>query len=259
MTLAIALVPRARLTAEAWRADDFDFWAFDRHADELDARGEPLQFSASASLAPALAFEIAMRVQRLDRMRNEASAPQWFDTVLAAHRVLHDLAKPLLRADYDHALDTWRWVLKLAPSATAALQLAALLHDIERLASEADQRIEHLAADYAAFKAAHAREGAKRARVVLGLAQVPADITEAACELITHHERPTGEPALRLLNDADALSFFSFNSPGYYNYFGATQTARKVSYTLARMSRRARSWLGALRLIQPIRDLIGQA
>ena len=46
-------------------------------------------------------------------------------------------------------------------------QLAVLLHDIERLASEPDARVEHLAADYQAFKDAHARAGAQLARAVL--------------------------------------------------------------------------------------------
>jgi hypothetical protein len=67
------------------------------------------------------------------------------------------------------------------------------------------------------------------------------------------HERASDAPALRALNDADALSFFSLNSPGYLAYFGAARTAAKVAYTLARMSGPARRELAALRLPQLVR------
>jgi hypothetical protein len=60
-------------------------------------------------------------------------------------------------------------------------------------------------------------------------------------------------PALQAINDADALSFFSFNSGGYLAYFGPAQTAAKVAYTRARMSEIARGELPALRLPTAIR------
>ena len=56
--------------------------------------------------------------------------------VLTRHRALFDLTKPLVLADYAHALDTWRWTLRLDVGASPALQLAALFHDVERLRSE---------------------------------------------------------------------------------------------------------------------------
>src|SRR5205814_582070 len=84
-----------------------------------------------------------------------------FDKVLARHCELHDMNKPLVAADFDHARDTWRWVLRLAPHASLAVQVAALFHDVERLASESEARIEHRAADYEAFKKAHAAAGAR--------------------------------------------------------------------------------------------------
>jgi hypothetical protein len=254
--MALALTLRAgssSLAAAAWRADDFDFWAFDRHADDLDARGEPLQLSAPAHQAFAVAREIMLRTQRLAPIRTAASSPEWFGRALAAHRAMHDLTKPLVRADLDHALDTWQWLIRLEPAASAALQLAALLHDIERLASEADTRTEQLAPDYQAFKDAHAHAGATIACSLLDRASVPADVGREACALIESHERTSELAALRTLNDADALSFFSFNSPGYLAYFGPVMTAKKVAYTLARMSPRARAWLPALRIVAGVR------
>jgi len=245
--------PAGALTRAAWQDDGFDFWAFDRHLDDLVARGEPLRVVTPVADAAAIARQIATRGQRLAPRRNRATAGAWFDRVLDEHRALHDLDKPLVRADLDHAIDAWQWSLRLDPGAPRAVQLAALLHDIERLASEPDARIEHLAADYQAFKDAHACAGARIARALLSRAGVGRTLADEACALIAVHERSGGGPAVRAINDADALSFFSLNSPGYLAYFGASQTAAKVAYTLARMSETARCELPALRMPRLVR------
>jgi hypothetical protein len=243
-------------TAAAWRSEQLDFWAFDRSLDALAAGGGWLRLSAPPSIAVAVAGEILIRAQRLLTRRNPASAGAWFDRVLAAHRARHDLDRPLVRADLDHAIDTWQWTLRLDPDAPPAVQLAALLHDVERLVSEADARIEHRAADYQAFKDAHARAGARLAEALLRDAGVDAAVIAETTALIAVHERASDAPALRAINDADALSFFSLNSPGYLAYFGPGQTDKKVAYTLARMSPRARRELAGLRLPGPVRARI---
>jgi hypothetical protein len=250
------ITPADAITAAVWRDDRFEFWAFDRRLDDLVARGVPVALAASTGDAPALVREVATRCQRLAPRRNAATAGGWFDRVLDEHRALHDLARPLVRADFDHALDAWQWSVRLDPGARAAVQLAVLLHDIERLATEADERIEHRAADYQAFKDAHARAGAELARALLSRAGVASALADEVAALVAVHERPSAAPAdhaIRAINDADALSWFSFNSPGYLAYFGAAQTATKVAYTLARMSARARRELAALRMPQLVR------
>jgi len=194
----------------------------------------------------------------MDR-RNEASRSAVFDRVLAEHRDAHDLAKPLARADYDHALDTWQWVLRLAPDADLAVQLAALFHDVERLSSEADARVEHQASDYQAFKDDHAARGAELAAALLAWVGVDAGTGERAARLIAAHEHlpGPGDPdaaALSLLNDADALSFFSLNSAGYLDYFGPEATRRKVAFTLRRLRPEARRYLDGLRLRPAVAD-----
>jgi hypothetical protein len=247
------------ITGDAWLADGFDFWAFDRALDELVTRGEPIRVSANALEATLITQQVATRAQRLALRRNAASQVPWFGRVLDEHRALHELAKPLVRADYDHALDTWQWALRREPMAGAALQLAALLHDIERLVSESDARIEHEAADYQAFKDAHARAGATLAGDVLYRAGVPVAIAAAAVALIAVHEHASDNLILRTINDADALSFFSLNSPGYLAYFGAEQTNRKVLYTLARMSPAARRELAMVRLPRQVSEQVLRA
>ena len=236
------------LTTQEWRSEAFDFWAFDRMVDDLHTHDRALNVVADASEVAKVRREILIRTQRLAGKRNAHSTAEWFTRVLDEHRRIHDLDKPLVRADYDHALDTWQWALRLDPDASAALQLAALCHDVERLTSEADVRIEHLFLDYQAFKDAHALAGARLAGALFDRAGVPMTIADDACALIAVHERAGGLPNLRAINDADALSFFSLNSPGYLTYFGATQTTRKVSYTYHRMTAEARRFLREIRM-----------
>jgi hypothetical protein len=192
--------------------------------------------------------------------RNAASQTSAFDAVLRAHARMHDLSKPLVRADYDHAIDTWHWVLRLAPDACRAVQIAALFHDVERLLSETDERAPHLASDYDLFKEAHARRGAELARDAALGAGVDRQTAERVYFLVAHHEQPdASDPDLVLLNDADALSFFALNSPGYLDYFGPDQSLRKVKYTLARLSAARRPLLADLPLRRDVRILLETA
>jgi hypothetical protein len=258
-------IPFCTLSADEWEHPTFDFYHFDAHLDGLAERaaGGPfgLRLEAAPERLPTLAFEVLIRCQRLAGRRNHASCGADFDRVLALHRTLHDLSQPLVRADHSHALDTWQWVLRLDPRAGLAVQLAALFHDVERLLSEADVRIEHRAAVYQDFKDPHARRGARLADEALDDAGVDEVTRRRVARLITGHERPPSPadldaPDLALLNDADALSFFSLNSPDYMDYFGPEATRRKVAYTLARLRPAARRRLSHLRLRNDVAALL---
>ncbi|MDB4988505.1 MAG: hypothetical protein JWN04_3683 [Myxococcaceae bacterium] len=205
------------------------------------------------------ALGVASRYQRLWPRTNAASDDPVFARVLAAHAALHDRSKPLVRADYEHALDVWQWLVRLEPGASRALQLAALFHDVERLESEATTRVEQHAADYQAFKSAHAAQGAQRTRAILG-ELLPSELVSRVAWLVERHEQPGDDPELRALNDADALSFFALNSAGFLAYYGAQHTEKKVRYTLSRLSSGlARSALGTLRLEPFIIEALGRA
>jgi len=71
---------------------------------------------------------------------------------------------------------------------------------------------------------------------------------QRAVELVAQHEQPSPDPELQVLNDADGLSFFSLNSPGFLAYFGAEHTLMKVRYTLQRMRPGAKRHVRTLRL-----------
>lgn len=251
------------IDAHRWRAGTMDLCAFDHRVDALAAIGD--LGIAVVEDQPAAAIEtcreILTRCQRWLPRRNRESATVLFDRVLAAHRALHDLSMPLVRADHDHAVDAWQWGLRLDPAASFSAQVATLFHDIERLSSEASARIEHRAGDYDAFKAAHAASGAAAAHRWLSDIGVPGALCRTIHSLIEGHERPPApsDPLFasrRLLTDADALSWFSLNSAGFVAYFGSDHTRVKVRWTLARMSARARRWLATVRLPDAIAGLL---
>ncbi|HMI88821.1 MAG TPA: DUF4202 family protein [Polyangiaceae bacterium] len=98
------------------------------------------------------------------------------------------------------------------------------------------------------MRPSHARRGSEMTRHFLRNIDVSARQTERIVDLVARHETPAGDPDLALLDDADALSFFSLNSAGFFDYFGTAHAARKVRYTLARMRRSAVAELATVRL-----------
>jgi len=248
-------MPSLLVPVSDWESNFFNFYDLDGRLDALAERDGPfaVEILGGGEELPRTARAVLTRCQRWMDRRNAASRGMLFDRVLSRHRREHDLAKPLVRADYNHALDTWQWALRLDPGADLAVQLAALLHDVERLTTEADRRIEHRADDYQAFKDRHAARGAERAAALLAEAGVDVETRRRTARLIAAHEHAAapGDPdsgAIALLNDADALSFFSLNSVGYLDYFGPEATRRKVAYTLRRLRPEARRLLDGVRL-----------
>lgn len=246
------------LSEAAWLNYDAELRGLDELFNAAASAGAWVTLRGGETLL-GTAMQVLTRYQRYLPLRNAASRTASFDRVLALHAALHDVSKPLVRADFDHALDVWQWVLRLDPTASLDVQLAALFHDIERLESEAERRIEHYAHDYQAFKNAHARGGAKRAYEVLCRAGEAPETAERVAQLIELHEVPHGgerEPLLTLLADADALSFFALNSPGFIDYYGSAHTLRKIAYSLGRMSARAQRLLAGVRLRRDVAELL---
>lgn len=260
-------VPSLPLSIRTWESRFFNFYDLDALLDDMAERTAgpfALLLAGDEERLPGFALEVLTRCQRLTGRRNEASRSDLFDRILAEHQALHDLAKPLVRADYNHALDTWQWALRLDPEADLSLQIAALFHDVERLTSETDARIEHHAANYQDFKENHALKGAWMADQTLARAGVDERTRRRTARLITEHERPpaAGDPEAReiaLLNDADALSFFSLNSVGYLDYYGLEQTRRKVAYTLRRLRPGSLRYLDSIRLRPKVAEVLAEA
>jgi hypothetical protein len=249
------------ISTDEWLNPSAELLTFDKRVHEAEDRARPSHsflFSVSGprSTLRTAARQIFTRYQRLFQQRNRYSRNSTFTAILERHRDLHPIHKPLVRADFDHAIDVWQWVLRLDPGASLELQVAALFHDIERLVSEADVRTEQSADDYLSFKQQHALAGADMLRSCLANVGLPSESIDRTSSLVARHEQPADDVELKLLNDADALSFFSLNSPGFLRYFGIEHTASKVAYTLARMSDEARALLAEIRLEPTLTDLL---
>jgi hypothetical protein len=257
-----------------WNDANVDFEPFDTHVEDITRRGPATIVLRGERLACVRAAqEMLTRWQRLLGRRNTGSRTRAFDDLLARFGALHDLEKPPVRADYRHALDTWQWTLRLAPDVPASVQIAALLHDIERLESEADARVEPggreaarapvlpareppLAVNYAAFKAEHAQRSARIALEVARASGFDAATCARAARLVETHESTGAEPDRALLNDADALSFFSQTSSDHLDCFGTAHTRRKIAFSLGRMSAGARARLETVRLRADVARLL---
>jgi Domain of unknown function (DUF4202) len=236
----------------AWRGA-FDLRSLD---ERVEHAGPVAAISVRGHDASSIACEVMTRYQRFLSRRNHASSTPLFDAVLRAHAGLHDVSQPLVKADLDHALDTWQWMLRLEPEIGLAPQIAALFHDIERLESEPRERIEHRAPDAQSLKAAHTQKRSERVFSLLTGIGVGVDDAARARDLVFAYERRAGDPDAVLLDDADALSFLSLNSSAYIDYFGVAQTRRKVAYTLARVGPRAKEKLDHLRLRPDVERLL---
>ncbi|MBW1789872.1 MAG: DUF4202 family protein [Deltaproteobacteria bacterium] len=138
--------------------------------------------------------------------------------------------------DPRHAENTLERLLRLDPKADQALQIAALGHDIDR-ADELRKVRRADYDDYDEFKAAHACNGAKILRSILGRCGVAGPIAEEACRLVTLHEIG-GDPGSDLLRDADSISFFEVNMPMYYQREGWDETKRRCIWGYGCLSAR---------------------
>jgi hypothetical protein len=290
-----AAAPAVRIEEERWLRSDADLYAWDNAV--LALHEQPgwiiVQPSDGQTVQPQTLIEIMTRYQRLLPRTNPHSLARPFVRILAAHRQLHDLSKPLVRADYDHALDVWQWVLRLAPDASLSLQLAALFHDIERLVSESVERIEQHAPDYRAYKDAHARAGASLTHRCLRHKGIPSRVlgqvealiraqessAESAgprSEAVAESEQTSQPPVSReaasgettsrslyeesaILREADALSFFSLNSPSFADHYGPFHTQKKVRHSLNRLSAASQLRLGRIKLRADIAELLDTA
>ncbi|MEA3397891.1 MAG: DUF4202 family protein [Chloroflexota bacterium] len=139
--------------------------------------------------------------------------------------------------DSRHADNTLKWLLRLAPDADDALQLAALAHDIDRAINEVKvKRADY--DDYDAFKAAHAGNGAEILRPILTACCVERHIVDEACRLVEVHEIG-GDLRSDLLKDADGISYFDVNLPLYYRREGWEEAKRRSRWGYRRLSPRA--------------------
>jgi len=238
----------ALLSSSQWRRGAFDDSSFDLRLDELARVPFTLRIADDRG-ERTFPIEVLNRCQRLIGRRNPHSQGPMFDRILRRHREMHDLSTRRVRAEYDHALDTWQWTLRLNPSAWTGVQIAALFHDVGRVMSGTDRE------EYRDF---HARAGAEIAWRLLATSGVDAQLCDHVVWLIASRERIAADPDIALLNDADALSFFSLSSRRFADTFGPDATGKAIAKHWSRMRPAARAKLDTVRLRDDIRRMLDQ-
>lgn len=153
------------------------------------------------------------------------------------------IEKSTIPEDFQHALNTRHWILRLKPKADWPLQLAALAHDIERAIPQ--RKIKRSAyADFNLFKKAHAANSAQIVGEILDKYPLNQSIKARIKYLIEHHEfGRDDDPDLIVLKDADSLSFFEVNLPLFFQRHNEQETLFRMQWGYARLSNRARSSL----------------
>ena len=243
----------------AWGAASAGGSAFSAVVEDAATVGVLALRGGSPASVAATAWEVLTAFQRLVGRRNAASSGPCFERVLRAHGELFSSSRRAVAIERAHALDTWQWVLRVRPFATMAAQIAALFHDVERLASESGRCVEPLAPDVIAYKDAHARVGAAMTRAVLHRVGVDPEIVDRACDIVERHERGGSDEELRAVVDADALSFLSLGAAPWADELGGEAARRKVARTAARLGGRRRAVLARLPLRCDVRGMLDDA
>ena len=152
--------------------------------------------------------------------------------------VLKKIKQSLVPEDYNHAINTLEWLLKLYPSADERMKIAALAHDIER--SYKDKKIKkECYSDFNEFKRAHAENSAKIMRSILTDLNFSKDFIDDVCELIRLHEFG-GNKRADCIKDADSISFFDTNVELYYQREGFEETKKRIIWGYNRLSDKAK-------------------
>lgn len=243
----------------AWAAASAGGAAFSAVIEDAAAMGALALRGGSPATVAATAWEVLTAFQRHVGRRNAASSGPCFERVLRAHAELFGSSRRVVAIERAHALDTWQWALRVRPFATMAAQIAALFHDVERIASESGRRVEPLAPDVVAYKDAHARVGAAMTRAVLHRVGVDPEIVDRACDIVEHHERGGSDEELRAVVDADALSFLSLGAAAWADELGSEAARRKIARTAARLGGRRRGVLARLPLRRDVRAMLDDA
>jgi hypothetical protein len=250
--------------ARVWRAGEADLYWVDAQADAL---GERTLVPVAAAGEPALRLELLTRCQRWLGRRNRHSETAWFDALLCFHRSLYDREKPLVRADHNRALDAWQWALRLEPDASAAVQVACLFAESERLTVGQAPPMEEFVRDCQTLGTVMIDRDERAARVMTDLlsgSAAPAEVVARSADLC--RGRPIhdlgadhGDVERALVSDARCLAFLSVHSARFLDYYGWAHAVLRIAWIVRQLSLRACALLPSIRLRDDVEKLLGAA
>jgi len=161
-----------------------------------------------------------------------------FDLVLKEINTITKNAED--KTEHGHSQSVWQWTLKLKPDADAALQIAALGHDIDR-SFEDYRQMKARHETYAEYKKEHVLQSAKIICDILKKHNFDKTTIKKVKQLIEDHEIG-GKGDVEILITADSLAFFN-NLVHYQEEHTEQETLDKIKYMYDRLSDKAKSMI----------------
>jgi hypothetical protein len=195
-------LPSLRVSLHDWSNPSVSALSFDRLFRSVEREGDfrLVLVSADWLIGSQDAMELLNRYQRLLALPMDAQLPAYLAGVLALYREAFPPEVDRTYARHASGIDTWRWLLRLTPGASAELQLAALFHDLP--VHELETVLEPLELER---------------RTLL-----------RAAELGAFYDHPTRGRDFACLRRARAVSFFAHESWAYLRDHGFHATRLKI-------------------------------
>lgn len=166
------------------------------------------------------------------------------------------ISKSSVKTDLEHAESTRKWVLKLKPDASDALQISALSHDIERgLEPDYDNKTKGKFDNYEEHKRIHSEKSAKIIVDLMNKYNLDKEFITKVKNLVLRHEIG-GDFESNILMDADSLSFFKDNLESYYEKYGEDKVRKKIRFMYNRMSKKAQELVKNIKSSNPKLNMI---
>ena len=192
-----------------------------------------------------------------------------FDEVCAEYAAHDSEIMQGVQGERLHGLDVLGWVSRIEERpASAALQVAALFHDIDRIVTPhagGGFKGSRSGPAYEEHKRSHAKRSADFVAWLLRNHGFSPEIVDRAAELIAHHDdtaekvAASNDAELLTLVAADALAFFTSIAPRLLAVEGPDRTAEKARFMVSKLPVAARRELTAHVVDDPQIERLRQA
>ncbi|MFC1647978.1 DUF4202 family protein [Nanoarchaeota archaeon] len=174
------------------------------------------------------------------------------ETEKAISEVLKNSPQPF---DDKHGIKTRQWLLKLKPDASEEMQVAALIHDIDRAVPP--RVIRGKEEYYDDYKKRHAMRSAEIAQHFLIENGYDEEKSQKVRDLVEKHE-VGGDSESDFLRDADSITFFD-SIVNDYESTGAAKLETKIRFMYSRCSERAKEIIRGLKFEPEIKKIFDKA